>query len=270
MPETIPVSAVLITRDAEAHLDRALTSLAGCDEIVVLDSGSSDRTRQIAAAHGARWFEHPFDGYGFQKRRAVALARHHWVLSVDADEVLDDVAVSALATVDWRSTDLMVCWRIPRRTFIGDREIRHGHWSTERPVRVFNRLVTGFTPALVHESVPATSDVRELPGSLLHYSYDDLSEIIRLDFHRLKAITYRRSGRRAGASLLAIRAIWAALHSYVLRRGCLEGGAGVVIALAAAVNATMGPAMASEPRPTATRLRRRLRPVNGDRLRKSA
>jgi glycosyltransferase involved in cell wall biosynthesis len=270
MPSSIPVSAVLITRDAEAHLDRVLSSLDVCDEVLVLDSGSTDLTRDIARAHGCRWQQHPFDGYGLQKRRAVALARHHWVLSVDADEVIDDEAASALAAIDWPSTDLAACWRIRRRTFIGDREIRHGHWSTERPVRVFNRLVTGFTPALVHESVPATSDVRELPGSLLHYSYDDLSEIIRLDFHRLKAIKYRRSSRRAGAPLLALRAVWAALHSYVLRRGCLEGGAGVVIALAAAVNATMGLAMASEPEPSATRLRRRLRPVDGDRLPKSA
>lgn len=246
MPERIPVSAVVITLDAEAHLDRVLAPLRLCDEIVVLDSGSGDRTRQIAAAHGARWFEHPFDGYGFQKRRAVALARHHWILSVDADEVLDDDAVSALVAIRWPEADLMTCWRVRRRTFIGNREILHGQWSRERPVRLFNRLVTGFSAVPVHESVAATSGARDLPGSLLHFSYDDLSEVIRLDFHRLKALKYRRAGRRAGAGLLLARALWAGLHSYVVRSGYREGGAGVVMALAAAVNATMGLAMASE------------------------
>ena len=271
MPTTIPVSAVLITRDAEVHLDRVLGQLGFCDEIVVLDSGSSDRSRQIAAAHGARWHVHRFDGYGPQKRRAVALARHDWILSVDADEVLDDEAVAALKAIRWQAADLMTCWRIRRRTFIADREIRHGHWSTERPVRVFNRLVTGFDPAVVHESVKATSGVRVLPGSLLHFSYGDLSEIIRLDFHRLKAVKYRRAGRRAGAGLLVVRALWAGFHSYVLRSGYREGGAGVVIALAAAVNATMGLAMASDPDPARRVIARRtLRPVDRGTLPKTA
>lgn len=256
MTSHIPVSAVLITKNAEAHLAQTLQSLAACAEIVILDSGSTDRTREIAAQYGARWHEHPFDGYGPQKRRAVELAGHDWVLSIDADEVLDHGAVMAIAGINWPTADLLTCWRIRRRTFIGDREIKHGHWASEKPVRLFNRLVTGVRPVLVHESVRPTTQVRDLPGALLHYSYADLSEVIRLDFHRLKAIRYRQAGRRAGGGLLALRAAWAGFHSYILRAGCLEGGAGVVIALSAAVNATMGLAMASEqekpmPRPVA-------------------
>jgi glycosyltransferase involved in cell wall biosynthesis len=237
---------VLITKDAEDHLDQTLESLAVCSEIVILDSGSTDGTREIAAQHGARWHEHPFDGYGPQKCRAVKLASHDWILSIDADEVLDHGAVTAIAAVDWATADLLACWRIRRRTFVGDREIRHGHWSSERPVRIFNRLVTGVRPILVHESVRATTQTRHLPGAILHHSYADLSDVIRLDFHRLKAIRYRQAGRSAGGGLLALRAVWAGFHSYIVRGGCLEGGAGVVIALAAAVNATMGLAMASE------------------------
>jgi len=271
MISKIPVSAVLITHDAEAHLDRVLASLEVCDEIVVLDSGSTDFTRDIARRHGCRWFDHPFDSYGEQKRRAVALAGHHWVLSVDGDEVLDDEAAAGLGAIDWPAADLVSSWRIRRRTFIGDREIRHGHWSTERPVRLFNRLVTSFEPVPVHESVPPTSDVRMLPGSLLHYSYPDLSHVIRLDFHRLKAVKYRQADRRAGAAVLLARALWAGFHSYVIRSGWREGGAGVVIALAAAVNATMGLAMASEPEATThAQPERTLRPIEARSLRKSA
>ncbi len=271
MHSRIPVSAVLITKDAEAHLERVLTPLSFCAEIVILDSGSTDRTREIALDHGARWREHPFCGYGPQKRRAVELARHDWILSIDADEVLDREAVDSLVAVDWSSVDLLRCWRIRRRTFIGDREIRHGHWVSERPVRVFNRLATGFTADPVHERVRGTTRVRDLPGSLLHYSYNDLSEVIRLDFHRLKALRYRRDGRRAGGGLLAIRAMWVGFHSYVIRRGFLEGGAGVVIALAAAVNASMGLALASEAEPVARPATgRRLLPVESGELPKSA
>lgn len=267
----IPVSAVVITKNAEKHLDAALESLAICDEIVVLDSGSTDGTREIARKHGARSRVHRFDGYGAQKRRAVALANHDWILSVDADEVLDHGAVMGMAAIPWPSADLLTCWRIRRRTFVGRREILHGHWKTEKPVRIFNRLVTGFSDEPVHESVRATTRVRDLPGALLHYSYGDLGDVIRLDFHRLKAIRYRQAGRRAGGGLLALRAVWSAFHSYVLRGGCLEGGAGVVIALSAAVNATMGLAMASENEAAPDRdSRSDLRPVERVVLPKSA
>lgn len=266
-----PISAVVITRNAEKHLDRVLESVAICGEIVVLDSGSTDRTRDIAARHGARWHQHRFEGYGPQKRRAVALASHDWILSIDADEILDHAAVMAIGGIDWMSADLLTCWRIRRRTFIGTREIHHGHWKTERPVRIFNRLVTGITNVPVHESVRPTSCVRDLPGSLLHYSYGDLSDVIRLDFHRLKAQRYRQNDRRAGGALLALRAVWAGLHSYVVRAGFREGGAGVVIALAAAVNATMGLAMASEPLPVRRRLvKPPLRSIDEHALPKSA
>lgn len=271
MKRTLPISAVLITRDAEEHLERVLESLAICGEIVILDSGSTDRTREIAARHGARWHSHRFDGYGPQKRRAVALADHDWILSVDADEILDRGAVMGIAGIDWSSADLLTCWRIRRRTFIGRREIRHGHWKTERPIRIFNRLVTGVTDVPVHESVRPTTTVRDLPGSLMHHSYRDLSDVIRLDYHRLKAIRYRRDDRRAGGALLALRAVWAGFHSYVVRAGFLEGGAGVVIALAAAVNATMGLAIASEPLPVDRRaVRSTLRSVDGGGLPKTA
>ena len=97
-----PLSAVLITRDAERHLERVLAPLSFCSEILILDSGSRDRTRAIAAAHGAVWHEHDFEGYGPAKRRAVALASCDWVLSLDADEVLDEQAITALAGIDWR------------------------------------------------------------------------------------------------------------------------------------------------------------------------
>lgn len=261
----------MITKNAQAHLKEVLGAVAVCDEVVILDSGSTDRTREIALSHGVSWHEHPFDGYGRQKQRAVAFAGNDWVLSVDADEVVDRAAGAALAAIDWASADPRICWRIRRRTFVGAREIRHGHWKNERPVRVFNRHATGFSAAPVHESVRPTTRLHTLAGSLLHYSYGDLGEVIRLDYHRLKALRYRELGRRAGGCRLAARALWAAFHSYLLRGGCLEGGAGVVIALAAAVNATMGLAMASDPDGLVhPGVERKLRPVEGGSLPKSA
>ncbi len=242
-----PVSAVLITLNAADHLDGVLRPLAVCDEIVIVDSGSSDATREIAAAHGVAWHEHPFDGYGVQKRRAVDLARHDRILSVDADEVLDDEAAAAVAAIDWAATPPETCWRIRRRPFIGRREIRHGHWVPDRPVRLFDRTLHGISDDDVHEGVRATGPVRDLPGSLLHYAYPDLAALFRPGYHRLKAARYRAQGRRASGPLLVARAVGVFVRSYVLRRGFLDGPAGAVVALAGAVSAVTGLAMASDP-----------------------
>lgn len=241
-----PISAVLITKNAEEHLDRVLGALHCCEEIVVLDSGSTDRTRKIASEHGVSWFEKPFDGYGPQKRHAIVRARFDWILAVDADEVLDEEAGAAVVTIDWERLDPSLCWRVRRRPFVAGREIRHGHWNPDWVLRLFHRRHHDFSNDPIHESVTPTADVRTLPGSLLHFSYRDLGEVIRMDYHRLKADRYRVRGRRASGPTLAARATWAFFFSYVVRRGFLDGPAGVVIALAGAVNAVMGLALASE------------------------
>jgi glycosyltransferase involved in cell wall biosynthesis len=242
----VSVSAVVITRDAERHLETVLRPLSICAEVVILDSGSTDRTREIAEAAGARWHEHPFDGYGPQKRRAVDLAANDWVLSIDGDEVLDEVAAAGVAAIDWSRQDAAACWRIRRRPFIGTREIRHGHWVPDFVLRLFNRTRHSFTSDLVHESVRPRGPIHTLPGSLLHYSYEDLADLYRADYHRLKADLYRSRGRRASGASLAIRAAAAFLRSYLLRRGFLDGPAGVAVALAGAVGAVTGLAMASD------------------------
>jgi len=242
-----PVSAVLITLDAERHLERVLGPLETCcSEIVILDSGSIDHTREIAMRFGVRWHEHPFDGYGPQKKRAVALASNDWVLSIDADEVLDKAAEGAVLSIDWSRQAPDGCWRVRRRPHIGDREIRHGHWNPDHVVRLFNRRRHDFDDAGIHESVRPTGPVRALPGSILHYSFADAAEVFRVDYHRLKAKQYRRQGRRASGPHLAIRALAAFLRSYLFRMGFLDGRDGVVVALGGAVNAVVGLALASD------------------------
>lgn len=243
----MPVSAVLITRDAEQWLETVLRQLAICDEILILDSGSSDRTREIAGACGVVWHEHAFDAYGPQKCRAVDLARHDWVLSIDADEVLDDETVQAIVAIDWPSQDPEICWAVRRRPFIGGKEIRHGHWVPDPVVRLFNRRRHTFSPAPVHESVMPTGPVVTLPGALAHHSYDDLAALFKADYHRLKAAEYVRTRRKIpGALNLSTRAAWAFVYSLIVKRGFLDGPAGVVIALSGAVNAVLGLALAGE------------------------
>lgn len=248
-----PLSAVIITRDAERHLARVLAALDGCcAEILVLDSGSTDRTVELARSAGARVEHQAFLGFGPQKQRAVELARHDWVLVVDADEVLDEAARAAIPTLDL--SDPARAWRIRRRTFVGAREVRWGVWSHDRVVRLFNRTRARFTDAPVHESVRPGGPVVDLPGALLHYSYRDYADVFTRmgGYARAKAATYRARGRRCGPVRLALRAWWGFMRSYVFKLGFLDGNAGLVAALSLAVDVSVPFAMASEPEEPAT------------------
>jgi glycosyltransferase involved in cell wall biosynthesis len=146
---SLPISCVVITRDAADRLAATLGSAAACGERLVVDSGSTDATVAIARNLGARVEHQPFLGFGPQKRRAVELAAHDWILSLDADEELDTEAVRGLVTLDL--SDPERCWAWRRRTFIGGRELRHGPWGHERVLRLFNRTRSGFTAHRVHE-----------------------------------------------------------------------------------------------------------------------
>ena len=149
------ISAVIITRDAGRHLAAVLAALDFCAERLVLDSGSADDTVAIAAAAGARVEHQPFLGYGPQKARAITLASHDWILSIDADEVLDGTAAAAIRGLDL--ADPAACWSLRRRTFVGSREILHGPWQNDRVLRLFNRTRAGFRPLVVHEQVEPPS-----------------------------------------------------------------------------------------------------------------
>jgi glycosyltransferase involved in cell wall biosynthesis len=237
---------VVITRDAGPRLAATLASLSGCAERLVLDSGSTDDTVAIARAAGARVEHQPFLGFGPQKRRAVELAAHDWILSLDADEALDDEARAAVATADL--SDPAACYAFRRRTFVGGREVRHGAWRDERVLRLFNRTTANFKPLPVHEEVEAARPPVLLPGSILHWSYADCAEIVArtLRYAPLKAGIIRRKGQRVSAWTLPLRGLSAFLRSYVFRGGWRDGAAGFVIAVSRVLDSTLPRALLLE------------------------
>jgi glycosyltransferase involved in cell wall biosynthesis len=239
----LPVSAVVITRNAAAHLAAVLAATDICAERLVLDSGSTDATIAIAAAAGARVERQAFLGYGPQKCRAVELALHDWILSLDADEVLDDEARRAICGLDFSAPT--ACWELRRRTFVGNREIRHGPWADDRVLRLFNRRTAGFKPLPVHEEVVAAQRPTLLPGSILHYSYGSCADVIArsLRYAPLKAGIMRRKGQRVTAWSLPLRGLTAFGKNYLLRGGWRDGAAGFVMALARVIDSTLPRAM---------------------------
>lgn len=241
-----PISGVVIARDAAATLGAALASLDACAERLVLEWGSIDGTVAVARAAGARVEHQPFLGYGPQKRRAVDLAAHDWILSLDADEALDAEARDAVRAADL--SDPSACYAFRRRTFVGGREVRHGAWRDERVLRLFNRTTAAFKPLPVHEEVEALRRPLLLPGSILHRSYADCADVVArtLRYAPLKADLIRRKGRHAAAWTLPLRGLAAFLRSYVVRGGWRDGGAGFVIAVARVLDSTLPRALLLE------------------------
>lgn len=235
----LAISAVVITRDAEVHLAATLASVAFCSERLVLDSGSTDDTLAIAHAAGARVEHQSFLGYGPQKRRAVDLATHDWILSLDGDEVLDEEAAAAIQALDL--ADPQGCFAFRRRTFVGPREVRHGPWGGETVLRLFHRRYAAFSPLAVHEQVEARTAPRLLPGSIRHHSFTDCADVIArsVRYARLKADVMRAKGKRVSPWTIPTRGAANFFKSYVLQGGWRDGPTGLVIALSRVIDSTL-------------------------------
>ena len=228
-----PVSAVLIARNEERNLPAALESVGFCDEIVLMDAGSTDGTRDVAAAAGARVLRNePWPGFVAQRNLAVDAARHDWVLVVDADErvspELRDEIQAARAAGFQRAG-----YRIPRVAFYLGRWIRGTDWYPDPQLRLFDRTRGRWQGGLIHESVRVRGPVGRLRGEIHHHPYDDIAHHMRKidDYTTLWARDAHEAGRRTVAVEAAGAAGWAFLRNYVLKGGFLLGEAGLTVSL---------------------------------------
>ncbi len=230
-----PITATLITHNEAANIARAIRSLDCADEVLVVDSGSTDATVEIAAALGARTIVHPWEGFAQQKNFASAEARHEWILSLDADEELNEEARAAIR--EWkRSMPGVAAYRLARRAQYLGRWILHSGWYPDWKVRLFDRNQAHWQGDYVHESVVTQGQVETLDGEILHYTCDSLAEHRkRIEFYTGLAARemFERGGRATlGHRLLA--PLWVFINTYFFRLGVLDGVAGFLIAWMAA------------------------------------
>ncbi len=228
------LSSCIITLNEEANLRRCLSSLGDlADELVVVDSGSTDGTEAVAAEFGARWVVRDWPGFRDQKNRALDLAAHDWVLSLDADEALSTLLQEELRALKKQGpAEGVAGYSMPRCVFYEDRWIRHGDWYPDRLVRLFRRDRARFAGGRVHERLELDGTACKLAGDLEHYSFTDVADhSARCEkYARLWAKTAREEGRSAGPLAPGLHAIFRWLRGYVLRGGFLDGGAGWRIA----------------------------------------
>lgn len=235
----MPLSVTIITLNEEANIAQAIQSVAWADEIVVVDSGSSDRTCEIAREQGARVLVNPWSGYGQQKNFAQAQARHPWVLNIDADERvsanLAEEIRHAIARSDSGASGA-VGFSFPRKTYYLGRWIRHGGWYPNVLTRVTKRDRGRWTEPPVHEELRVEGEVVQLSEPLDHFAFSSIQDQIltNIRFSRLGSLHLRDQGQSASLVKLIFKPIGKFFETYFLKWGILDGIAGFIISVNAA------------------------------------
>ncbi len=235
--DVLPLSVAIITRNEEARLPGCLASVAMAAEVVVVDSGSVDRTVEIARKFGARVYHEEWPGFGRQKQKAIDYCTQPWVLVLDADERVSPELEAEIRGLLAGST-MVAAWSIPRKNFFCGHWLRHAGWWPDRVIRLFRRGMARMSDRIVHESLLVNGPVAELGSPLLHFTNRDLSHTLSKinQYSSAGAEELARRGVRGSVTKAVLRAIWAFLNGYFLRAGFLDGGPGLVQAITHAVN----------------------------------
>lgn len=234
-----PLSAVLITRNAASQLPACLASLAFCDDVVVVDSGSSDDTVTIARAHGARVMHQDWLGFGRQKQFAVAQACHDWVLCIDADECVSDELRASIESELAAPTHQ--AYRFPRCNHFLGRYLRHGEGYPDWSLRLFDRRYARWSDDAVHEKVLTDALVGELRGDLLHDSAETLAAYLAKQdrYTTLAAEEALARGKRATWLHPLLSPLIRFVKFYIVRLGFLDGLPGLTHILIGCRNSHM-------------------------------
>lgn len=223
------ISAVIITRNEEKKIERCIRSIGAiADETIVVDSFSTDRTEEICRGLGCKFVQHEFSGYGPQKRFAVSLASHDWILSLDADEELSpELAEAILALKQEGLGEATTAYALKRRNYYCKKLIRFYEGGYESKVRLFNRTRANWSEKLVHEEIDCQSLNRiiRINGDLKHHTYDSVEQHVKKteEYGKLGALEVKMSGKRYSKPVIILKAIYRFFINYIIKLGFLDG-----------------------------------------------
>ncbi len=236
MANKLPVSVCMLVLNEEDRLVRSLPPLADFAEIVVLDSGSTDRSLELCREHGCRVVEAAWEGFGAMRQRLFGLAKQPWVFWLDADEVVSGELLEALRELfgEVREGGLADAYEVNRIVFFEGKWVRHGDWFPDWNVRLFRNKVWSIEPRAVHEEIEIDGRVGRLRGLLEHYTYRDRGDQRRRSerYARLWAQEQAKRGRRAHLLSAPLHALWRFFRGYFLKGGFRDGGLGFRVAWA--------------------------------------
>ncbi len=233
MDGRLPVAVIIIACNEADRIGRALASVQWADQLIVVDSGSSDGTPELAARHGAEVIAHPWEGYSRQKAFAVSLTRHRWVLWLDADEELSPRLRREIRALFERGPQVIArhaAYAVNRRTCYLGHYVRFGGWYPDRKVRLFDRTRARIGGQVVHEELEVAGSVGFLPGDLWHHSYRSVRHHLAKTHEMARLWADQQGDRRVAAWEPVLHPLAKALKSYYLRAGFLEGWRGLLLA----------------------------------------
>lgn len=237
MKSVLTLSVIIITKNESAHIGGCLQSVAWADEIIVLDSGSSDDTVNICRAYTDKVYSTDWQGFGIQKQRALNKATGDWVLSIDADEIvtpeLKADIIQAMKTTDING------FEIPRLSNYCGRQMRHGGWFPDYVLRLFRRQFGQFTNHVVHERIIVQGNIARLNSPFLHDAFVDFEEVLHKvnTYSSLGATLLYEKGVRSSLPKAIMKGLWTFIRTYFLKAAFLDGEQGLMLAISNAEGA---------------------------------
>lgn len=231
------ISAIIITKNEQHNLATCLDSLRWVDELIIVDSGSTDETEAIANRYGAKFYSHTnWQGFGKQKQLAQNYASSKWIIAIDADEVVSPELQRAIKQ-QIMNADENTVFKIERKTWVFGRFLAHSGW-VDKIIRVYPKQLAHYNDALVHEKIVTADKVKivQLAGDLFHYSYSDMENYLVKSASYGKAWADEREKRGKKASLTQgfTHALGCFVKMYLVKRGFLDGKQGLLIAILSA------------------------------------
>jgi glycosyltransferase involved in cell wall biosynthesis len=233
--ESLGLSVVIITKNESRHIAACLESVRFADEIILLDSGSTDNTVELARQHGATVHQtDDWPGFGLQKNRVLALATKPWVLAIDADERVTAALREEITQL--LKAPAFDAYEISRLSEFCGKPIRHSGWFPDYVLRLFRRGIGQFNDVPVHERFITSARVGRLKHYYLHYPFENLDMVAAKinSYSTTAAVAMAKKGKRVGLFSVVGHCVWTFFRIYILRRGFLDGRYGFVLAVTAA------------------------------------
>ncbi|TGM59223.1 glycosyltransferase family 2 protein [Leptospira vanthielii] len=229
----LPLSCAIITLNEEDNISRTLEALSFIEDIVVIDSGSTDKTVSIAKSFGARVFYRKFVNYADQKNYAIEQTKFDWVLAIDADEVVSSGLQTEISDLFTNHKQQSVGYLVPRLTYYLGKWIRFGGYYPNYQIRLFKKTAGEFSGGLVHERVKLIGKPIKLKNPLYHYSYKNISDHLQFidRYSSLFAEEEFRKGKSSSVFWAFLKACFKGFYMYWIRLGILDGKQGFVLAL---------------------------------------
>ena len=234
------LSVIIITKNEQDNIKDCLESVKWADEIIVVDSGSTDKTEEICRKYTNKFYVKDWPGFGIQKQNSLDLATHEWVLSIDADErVTSDLRNEIISVLSSNSN--VNGYLIPRLSNYLGKDIRHAGWYPDYTLRLVKRGKSHFTKDIVHEKMVVDGAIQKISNHFLHFPFKDIEHHFQKlnDYSTLSANKMHREGKKVGWFLIVLKTLLAFIRSYILKLGILDGWPGLIVSVSTSLSVYM-------------------------------